>query len=938
MNDTHELRLKINAAAAETGARNFTAAVNAVKQAVRDLDRDSTGAFSKLSKINPQIDVTPLTRATTATEKLSTATDKAAATIQRTALASASALRSSEQAAQRLALRMGDLGDARGIARLNDAMMRLRSNLVNATSTLDVRSAKSQFDDLRSSLLQNAVAAEHLRGEQAQLARQTEEAARSATDQAAQMDRLRAKYLPLYQASKAYETALEEIALAEREGAISSRVAADARQRAAQQLAGASAVVDQHTAAMKRNASTAQQGVMVGHQLSDVLITSQMGFQSVGMIALQQGSQLASQMNVLKAAGGGVFRTLLSGFTSLVNPLSLITIGAVAAGAAIAKWFFAAGEETKSFSDALADANSRISDLRRATSNMSGGNIRQLRREYGALNNELDAHLERLHKVAELNAATANSDMVASIRDALTSDGNIFTNDIDAIRRAFDTTNDRARIFLDLMHGVENARTFEQQAEAVSKLRKAVEDTTGGLDRAEGGARGVLVQLVQAEDAALRLLAANNGNTDATRRSSSAASALSTELGTAADAAAALLANLGSVPSALSTLQGSVKDQLASIAATNRSLELQISEGLSAAAANRTVQLQDMVSAARSGGSVSLDLIANAANEIASLEAAAKQQEALRKQLSEQNGSGRKGGGRVEALGAESRQIEKLSKQMNNRLFQIEQENAALELLATGQASTQETAELMAAAMTLGGGAIDEQTAAMIRQYEAAQKLNDGLQRLARDPVKEWIDSVPTWTEAGRQIEEGAIRSLSDAVAEFAATGKFDIEALGQSILQTATRIIADMAVKELITLLGGNTSGSGGGGFNFGTLIGSFFAAEGGLTSSPTAVNAGPMISPAAYRHAPHYKDGTANTSGIPAVLHANEAVIPLSKGRKIPVDLGGTNGAAGGTVINQPQTFNITTPDADSFRKSQKQIQNDAFRAGQRAAASNS
>ena len=389
-----------------------------------------------------------------------------------------------------------------------------------------------------------------------------------------------------------YARTLDEIALAEKEGAISAKLAADARQRAAQQLAGASAVVDQHTAAMQRNASTTQQGIMVGHQLSDVLITSQMGFQSVGMIALQQGSQLASQMNALKAAGGGVFRTLLAGFTSLVNPLSLITIGAVAAGAALAKWFFAAGEETKSFSDALSDANSRISDLQRATSNMSGGNIRQLRREYGALNNELDAHLERLHKVAELNAATANSDMIASIRDALTSDGNIFTNDIDAIRRAFDTTNDRARIFLDLMHGVENARTFEQQAEAVSKLRKAVEDTTGGLDRAEGGARGVLVQLVQAEDAALRLLAANNGNTDAANRSSRAASTLSAELGTAADAAAALLANLSSVPSALSVLQGSVTDQLASMAATNRSLELQITEGLSAAAANRTVQLQ----------------------------------------------------------------------------------------------------------------------------------------------------------------------------------------------------------------------------------------------------------------------------------------------------------------------------------------------------------
>lgn len=46
----------------------------------------------------------------------------------------------------------------------------------------------------------------------------------------------------------------------------------------------------------------------------------------------------------------------------------------------------------------------------------------------------------------------------------------------------------------------------------------------------------------------------------------------------------------------------------------------------------------------------------------------------------------------------------------------------------------------------------------------------------------------------------------------------------------------------------------------------------------------------------APHFAEGTANTNkylskvsggGIPSILHPNEAVIPLSKGRKIPVDL---------------------------------------------------
>ena len=85
---------------------------------------------------------------------------------------------------------------------------------------------------------------------------------------------------------------------------------------------------------------------------------------------------------------------------------------------------------------------------------------------------------------------------------------------------------------------------------------------------------------------------------------------------------------------------------------------------------------------------------------------------------------------------------------------------------------------------------------------------------------------------------------------------------------------------------------------------------------------------------NAKSYSQGTANTSGIPAMLHQNEAVIPLTGNRKVPVEL--ENGAGGGSkTVNQ--TFNITTPDADSFRRSQKQMAADAASAGQRAMQDN-
>ncbi|MGV8953258.1 MAG: hypothetical protein ACOH2M_19330, partial [Cypionkella sp.] len=129
----------------------------------------------------------------------------------------------------------------------------------------------------------------------------------------------------------------------------------------------------------------------------------------------------------------------------------------------------------------------------------------------------------------------------------------------------------------------------------------------------------------------------------------------------------------------------------------------------------------------------------------------------------------------------------------------------------------------------------------------------------------------------------------------------------------------------------GGFLASMGGVGGILSMALGAF--SEGGMSTSPVGHASMPI---SAFRHAPHFAQGTPNTSGIPAVLHPNEAVIPLSKGRKIGVELNGDGaGGNGGTVQNF--TWNVQTPDADSFRKSQTQIAADAARAGQFASRKN-
>lgn len=1080
MTQTHEIRLAIDASTAEAGAKRFSAAINAVKKAVSDLDRQADGTFSKLANHRPQFDVTPITRATTEAQRLSTAltgagsaSDRAAQSIQRTALSSASAIRMAEQATQRLAIRMGDIGDTAGLATLTAALARMKGQLVDATSTLDVRKAKSGFDDVRSSLLQATVATEHLRGEQAQLERQMTETNRAAAQHAGAMDSLRAKYNPLYAASMQYAAALDEIAMAEREGAISAQLAATAREQAASRMAGSTAAMDGFTVSTGQARAATQQ---MGYQVNDVITMAAMGASPMQVIS----SQIFQISQAMEMAGGksqalGSVKTALLG---LLNPSTLLVGAVIGITTALVQWGMSAlgaSSNTKSFTDALSDANSAVSSMRQATDLLAGSTLGSLATGYGRVNAELQVHLEKLQQIATIEATRATADAMSAVGGEYM--GGWLTTDVDDMRIAFSTTNDAARNLLGMLNQIKSARTFDEQFSAVQKMRKEVESVTGGLGSATGGAQAFLVQLLRAEDAGLRLKAAQDGTTSATNNASGAASGLAYTIGTAADEAARLLSLLNGVPGALSVMGKSVEGQIASIRAQNRALNLELSEGLSGAAANRRVQLETMVSTAGERGQrVNFDQIAAQWTAINELDAAAKETDRLRSAISEKNkparsgGGGGKGGGggsRTAELTEEQKAVESLNDTLTERLTSLEEERIVLGLVSSGTFKTTEAAELFAKAMVQGGGAVDSQTAAMISQIDVAAKLNEELQRLSKDSVREWMDSVPGWIEAGKQIEMGAITSVRDAISEMIKTGTFDINALGEAILGTIADVMADKATKELLTLLGrdktgplgwlgglmgdsfaskgdtdlagmmqggtqagasiatsmtqagaqvaaqiqaamtgggaqagmsvqsglasgsvnvrtaaqtglavgannirlaastggvtlgrgvltgaqqgapilaqgvamGAAGGGGGGGLlagvgGWGGLLSMALGAfsEGGYSTSPVGLASAPL---AAFANAPHYAQGTANTSGIPAVLHDNEAVVPLSRGRKIPVELG--DSAGGGNTVVQNMSFSFPNADIESFRRSRKQVAADMASAGQVAVRQN-
>ncbi len=133
----------------------------------------------------------------------------------------------------------------------------------------------------------------------------------------------------------------------------------------------------------------------------------------------------------------------------------------------------------------------------------------------------------------------------------------------------------------------------------------------------------------------------------------------------------------------------------------------------------------------------------------------------------------------------------------------------------------------------------------------------------------------------------------------------------------------------------GGFLSGLGGWGGLAGMILPGLFS-EGGYSNAPVATAALPA---ALFYDAPHFKSGGISDGGIPAVLHPNEAVIPLTRGRKIGVELNGEEaaGSAGRAMQAIHITQNIQTPSPDAFRRSQKQLASEMGIATQRAMKAN-
>ena len=305
------------------------------------------------------------------------------------------------------------------------------------------------------------------------------------------LDDVRASFNPLFAVSRQYEQQLERIAEAERLGGITAREAAQARAQAAQILAPAGAGMPGFPASPGANS---MHTANIGAQGFDIGVTAAMGMNPM-MIGMQQGTQL---VQVMQQMGGGkqALQGIATGFMSILNPMSLATIGIVAFGAAGIQALMSLGGETRSFDDALADLTDSTAAYAKS-SDRARMSAAALREEFGSVS-EIAKQL--LQDMADLDRRAAGRDATAVVRGLAGKNGLALQNpegEVDDLRAQFGLSTWKQESW-DLARGVRDAYLEANRAEgddarlaAVQRLKEtylAAAEASGDISKNEDAA------------------------------------------------------------------------------------------------------------------------------------------------------------------------------------------------------------------------------------------------------------------------------------------------------------------------------------------------------------------------------------------------------------------------------------------------------------------
>lgn len=294
-------------------------------------------------------------------------------------------------------------------------------------------------------------------------------------DQQKELDRLRAKYSPLFATISNYKSAVAEIRQAHAAGAISANEMAAAIQRERQAALASTAAIKGRNAAIKATVTTSSGNSFntanIAAQLQDIGVTAAMGMSPI-QIALQQGTQLSAVLQQIKDSGQGVGQGLAAAFASVISPLSLVTIGVIAAGTAAFQYFSSVMSEGSKSAELLKEQAALIA----AVAEKWGDAVPALREYADQLKRAQDG--ADLQRGAEIINTNTLADVRKEIEDTRLSYG--------ALERDLQSAGEEATViknlqsaFAEFAKAAEEGKTQAAEVERVQNALSAAINSTG---------------------------------------------------------------------------------------------------------------------------------------------------------------------------------------------------------------------------------------------------------------------------------------------------------------------------------------------------------------------------------------------------------------------------------------------------------------------------
>lgn len=265
----------------------------------------------------------------------------------------------------------------------------------------------------------------------------------------ASFDAMRMSIDPVYRASRQYEAVVDET-----RRSVAAGAATQAEANRILSLAEAQYLATGQSAQImgrSNNAAAGQMGNLVA-QFNDIGVMMAAG-QNPLTLALQQGTQISQVIGPMGAAGA--VKALGGAFLGMLNPVSLITIGSIAAGAAIVGWLSSAGGEAEKLEDRVDNLANSV-DRYASSAELARTSTGKMAEGFGSASAAAQSYFENQQKIDRANAlenlrgsvvALASEMQILTERQKANLNSDLFGNqfpEIERLRSEYQLTKEEA--------------------------------------------------------------------------------------------------------------------------------------------------------------------------------------------------------------------------------------------------------------------------------------------------------------------------------------------------------------------------------------------------------------------------------------------------------------------------------------------------------------